>query len=1119
MKSHFLKTSRFILFKKTKSVTKSLFLLISVISLILLSSSHVIAAVNSWGFSDGADYNFDSDSIDVSSGYAQLKVSSDWYNSSWTKRKALTVNNSANASSLTNYQIQVDVSFDADMQPDFDDIRFTDSDGTTLISYWRESYTTSSAATFYVEIPSVVALSTKTIYMYYDNSSASTTSNGNETFTFFDGFERTGFSNAAENLTIPTYEGSGQAIHPDVLYFADGWNGYKYWMAFTPYPNTNAVYENPSIVVSEDNQNWSVPTGLTNPIDEKPTLGYNADPDLVYNDSTDELWMYYLQYDSSIPTNTVYLMLTKSGDGITWTEPVSLLSWDLDVVADNERSYAIIKQGSNWYYWAQTNLSSVTHRVVYRSSSDGETWSSPTNVVFSSTPSPTPWHLNVIYVPSTSEYWMLYSAPASGGKMYFSKSTDRINWTYYSLPVLIPGSSGSWDDHTLYRPTLLYDETNDLMQMWYSAMKNTNEWHTGYTEKDYSELTSYLTNNNWSGTQLALSSEQVKRGSYSGKLTLSQNSVQTLSSSLQNVYIEADIYDDLDSSGIVLLRVLNSATNRIGIGYNTSTSNTNYSFHNTGFSYTATSVPRTEGWHKFGILVKSDSSVIYYIDGQQVGTLSSQINNAAQIMLFTSTATSYFDDIRIRLFSQTTPTLSFGDESNAFSSSAPSIVPSSALAQEFTSVSGFSETATKNGGEIKYQLSNDAGDTWYWYNSGWTTTNSNYSEANTASEIDTNISSFPVGEGQFLFTAYLNSDGSQNILLDEVNLTYQIGSSPTPTPDSSSGSSSNAPTAPSCGNLSPGAKAPWLYGAITQNNSSILLYFTEADDPVDHYALEFGTKSGEYPWGATNIGGKGSRTYLVQSLQPNTTYYFRVRGGNGCATGGWSNEISATTKGLVTFNQLQTTELDLEPATPSKTSSNTANNVCKSYTVKTGDNLWNIASSELGDGSKYTEIIEQNIDEFPSLSTSNSVDIGWELKLNCGEFSAEKLDSTSLDNEQETVGGYSINIKVTDTTQKPVSGAKVIIHSKVQETTTDENGVARFENVEPGDHRVLVAYNGFEGEQSINLTGDVKEFSLNITVEQKNVLTSPLVVAIIGGLGLVILVLVILLVRARARKS
>lgn len=120
--------------------------------------------------------------------------------------------------------------------------------------------------------------------------------------------------------------------------------------------------------------------------------------------------------------------------------------------------------------------------------------------------------------------------------------------------------------------------------------------------------------------------------------------------------------------------------------------------------------------------------------------------------------------------------------------------------------------------------------------------------------------------------------------------------------------------APACSDQKPGS-APWLYSATPKSTGSILLQFTESSDPVDKYVLEFGTESGKYSYGADNLGGKGTKSYLVDQLSPNTTYYFRVRAGNGCATGAWSNEISAKTKSkysAVTKSGLETEIIDTE---------------------------------------------------------------------------------------------------------------------------------------------------------------------------------------------------------------
>jgi hypothetical protein len=111
-----------------------------------------------------------------------------WYYTSWSRRAPVTINNTGSA--LTDYQVRVDVTYDADINPDFSDVRFVDSDDSTELSHWRESYIDSTSAIFWVKVPSIPSGS-KVIYMYYGNAAASSASDGDATFEFFDDFPGT----------------------------------------------------------------------------------------------------------------------------------------------------------------------------------------------------------------------------------------------------------------------------------------------------------------------------------------------------------------------------------------------------------------------------------------------------------------------------------------------------------------------------------------------------------------------------------------------------------------------------------------------------------------------------------------------------------------------------------------------------------------------------------------------------------------------------------------------------------------------------------------------------------------------------------------------------------------
>jgi hypothetical protein len=141
-----------------------------------------------WMQTTQADFNAGVlSNVDTSSspGDVKLAVKSGWYNTFWSRKAPITINNAG--SGLTAYQVKVNVTYDSDMKPDFDDIRFADADGSTLLSHWRESYTASTSAIFWVKVPAVPSGS-KTIHMYYGNAAASSASDGAATFVFFDDF-------------------------------------------------------------------------------------------------------------------------------------------------------------------------------------------------------------------------------------------------------------------------------------------------------------------------------------------------------------------------------------------------------------------------------------------------------------------------------------------------------------------------------------------------------------------------------------------------------------------------------------------------------------------------------------------------------------------------------------------------------------------------------------------------------------------------------------------------------------------------------------------------------------------------------------------------------------------
>ncbi|MFA6017101.1 MAG: ice-binding family protein [Patescibacteria group bacterium] len=137
------------------------------------------------------------------------------------------------------------------------------------------------------------------------------------------------------------------------------------------------------------------------------------------------------------------------------------------------------------------------------------------------------------------------------------------------------------------------------------------------------------------------------------------------------------------------------------------------------------------------------------------------------------------------------------------------------------------------------------------------------------------------------------------VTLDSNTITKPTCTTPTPTPTSttsSSSSSSSSTSTPVCVDSVP-TNTPNLF-QIDRAGSKATLYFSPVSGNLSYYFIAYGLSPGSEQYGVSFPAGlsTGVASYTINDLDPNTAYYFKVRGGNGCAPGGWSNNKESNSK-------------------------------------------------------------------------------------------------------------------------------------------------------------------------------------------------------------------------------
>lgn len=300
-------------------------------------------------------------------------------------------------------------------------------------------------------------------------------------------------TNPTSPCTIPTYDGSNVAIHPDVYVSPTAWNGKKYWMAFTPWPNDAS--ENPSIVCSDDNAIYAPPAGLTNPIEPWSGIAgqYNSDPDLLMSPDGTTL---HCTFRTVAGAETLYVK--SSTDGVAWSAKTAILT-----ASDAPSGSTIARMlspalqyfGGKYWLWAVREPSAGGRAIdYYQANAVLGPWVYAGTTNITSVPVLTapftggnpglPWHIDVTTV--AGQLWMVINDTQN---VFAATSTDGITWRVFDEPIVLKGLQ--WDRTQLYRASCFPGDDGQSLRVWYSGQVSTTGagWKIGHLQVPLSDIT------------------------------------------------------------------------------------------------------------------------------------------------------------------------------------------------------------------------------------------------------------------------------------------------------------------------------------------------------------------------------------------------------------------------------------------------------------------------------------------------------------------------------------------------------------------------------------------------------------------------------------------------------
>ena len=256
--------------------------------------------------------------------------------------------------------------------------------------------------------------------------------------------------------------------HPSVVYIADSWNEYRWWMAETPYPPFDVKpyrdrWELPCIHYSNDGVHCESAGAPIDELTEQQIASHSdfSDPHLVMKDGV--LYCYYRQMDDYDAKTTIIRKHTL--DGVHWSEREVVIV-ERGKRKDGEQeiiSPAIVWTGEKWrMYYVDDTFTNLEREIQMAESEDGvhfeyvgPVWERQKII---------PWHIDVQLIDGM--YYLLVH-DVDNRTLILYDSEDGLKW--YNGKELLKASGKLLDfwSHKLYRACIV--KANNRMQVYFSA--------------------------------------------------------------------------------------------------------------------------------------------------------------------------------------------------------------------------------------------------------------------------------------------------------------------------------------------------------------------------------------------------------------------------------------------------------------------------------------------------------------------------------------------------------------------------------------------------------------------------------------------------------------------------